>query len=298
MICRHKCKFLNRTTVTWTSLSNSKASISLWKRGDDKKEPPAEPDADEVIPTTSKASVWSHLTPEQVMKIRNKSRLPRDVVCELKGIPEHGTRLTHIDHLRRDFVKAYFAKYGKASGLIPGVCWPSKEELEFRIKYEETFQPTLETMLQEKKAKAEARAAEEAEYRKTIIENLKKLPQAKAELIRKYKEKKEQMEEEVRKRERVIQEVREYLGYDVAPGDTRFQEALTKKEEEEAAVLKQSKKQERQAKLMAELSAMAEEQIKKAAESFEVPSPYQGSEEKETKKKKKKDKTTDETTAD
>jgi len=260
----HACQSYSKTVSALQS-----RQISFWKKGKDKKDEDLEANKQvlEVQPTTtSKPSIWSHLTPEQIMKIRDKSRLPHDVMCELKGIPEHGKRLTHIDHYRRDYIRPYFAKYGKASGIKPGVCWPSKEELEFKLKFEETFYPDLQKLVKDEKAIQDEKAKEQKEYRKTVLSNLKKLPQAKKEFWDKFNAKKELEEEEKRKRDRVIQEVREYLGYDVSPGDTRFQEALTKKQEEELVVAKASRKQEKQAKILAALSAMAEEQIKKAEE--------------------------------
>ena len=197
------------------------------------------------------------------MRIRNKSRLPRDVVCELKGIPQHGTRLYRLSQYKRDFVRKYFAMYGEASGLKPGVCWPSKQELEFRQKFEE-FLPPLEKIMQEKKELREKEEAELIAYREEIMKNLKKLPGAKAEFLRKIKEKEKLKEEEKAKREQLVQEVREFLGYDVAQGDTRFAEALAKMEEQKKEEKKVSRRQEKKARIMAHLSSMAEEQIKKA----------------------------------
>lgn len=216
-----------------------------------------------------KTSMWQDLTEEEVDRIRFKSGLPKEILCEQRGIPVHGTRFTYLEHYRRDFVRQYFATYGKASGLKPGVCWPHKEELAFRIKWEETFYPKFNDMVQRKKDEREQKAKELAKYRAQIMANLKKLPAAKKEFFAKLNERKQQELDEKAKREKVLQDVREYLGYDVSQGDTRFQEALAKKEEEEAAVRKASKKTEKQSKIMASLAALAEEQIKKAAEAAE-----------------------------
>lgn len=258
-------------------------SFNIFKRdGGKDNEPPNEDEAvttkvDEsalsatAVPASRRVSVWGHLTPEQIMRIRNKSRLPRDVVCELKGIPQHGTRFYRLSQYKRDFVRKYFAMYGEASGVKPGVCWPSKQELEFRQKFEETFIPPLEKILEEKKKLKEKEEAEEKAYRAEIMKNLKKLPEAKAEFFRKIKEKEKLKEEEKAKREQLVQEVREFLGYDVAQGDTRFAEALAKMEEQKKEEKKVSRRQEKKARIMAHLSAMAEEQIKKAEASSGAP---------------------------
>ena len=232
-------------------------------------QPPALSSVTPVPAASQKTSMWENLTEEEVNKIRFKSGLPREILCEQRGIPVHGTRFTSLEHYRRDFVRQYFATYGRASGLKPGVCWPHKEELAFRIKWEETFYPKMKDMVDRKKAEKAAEAKELAKYRSGILANLKKLPAEKKQFFFKLNERKEQELVEKAKREKVLQDVREYLGYDVAQGDTRFQEALAKKEEEEAAVKKASKKQEKQSKIMSLLAAMAEEQIKKAAEVVE-----------------------------
>lgn len=266
----------HRPLIVSTSVrSLSLSSLFRWKKKTLKREEdillqPPVLDGDVAVPASpSKTSVWSDLTPEEETRIRFKSGLPREILCEQRGIPVHGTRFTYLEHYRRDFVRQYFATYGKASGLKPGVCWPSKQELEFRIKWEQTFYPSFKEMVDRKKAEQEKKTKELAKYRTDILNNLKKLPAAKKEFYAKLNEKKQQELDEKAKREKVIQDVREYLGYDVAPGDTRFQEALAKKEQEDLAVKKASKKQERQAKIMAELAAMAEEQIKKAADAIE-----------------------------
>lgn len=209
-------------------------------------------------------SVWSHLTDEEVAKIRDKSRLPRDVWCELNGVPEHGTKFRHLEMYKRDYVRSYWAKYGEASGLKPGVCWPSVEELQFRKEFEKALYPSFQEVLDASKKKREEEAKNLAEYRSNILKNLKKLPSAKKAFFDKYVEIQQKRDEEKKKRDRLIQDVREFLGYDVSPTDTRFEEAVAKMEEQAKLIKKSSKKQEKQAKVLSLLAAMAEEELKKA----------------------------------
>lgn len=209
-------------------------------------------------------SRWDHLTDEDIVKIQDKSRLPTRVIKQMRGIPHWGTRLPHLRHYSREYIRKYWATYGQASGLKPGVCWPNKSELEFKMKFEETFYPSFDEMVERKRKEKEVAAAELKKYREDILIKLKQLPKMKAEFMKKYDQKAEEEKQELVKREKLIQEVREYLGYNVAPGDSRFQEALQKMEEENKAVAKASKKQEKQAKILAQLAAMASEDIKKA----------------------------------
>lgn len=192
--------------------------------------------------------------------------MPISVRKELSGeLPFDKFRT--VNKYRRDNVQKYYAKYGEASGIKPGVCWGSIQENEFKIKFEKTFYPDLGTLLEnDRKAKEDAKNKIETE-RADILAKLKTLPKAIAEFQKKFDvKKKEEIAQRVKK-EKLIQEVREYLGYDVAPGDTRFQDALQKKEEEGKAAAKANKKEEKRAKMMAKLSQMAEEEIKKAQES-------------------------------
>ena len=211
-----------------------------------------------------KQSVWSHLTNEEVEKLRDKSRLPRDVWCEINGVPEFEGKFNRLELYKRDFVRGYYAKYGEASGLKPGVCWPTKQELAFRVEYEKTFYPPLEQVMENNKRAKKEKEEKLKEYRATILKNLKKLPEAKKSFFQKYEEIEQAKLEERKARDKLIQDVREFLGYDVAPGDDRFNEAVAKMEEMAKVEKKSSKKQEKQAKMLALLSAMAEEELAKA----------------------------------
>lgn len=212
----------------------------------------------------NQSSVWSHLTNDEVEKLRDKSRLPRDVWCEINGVPEYEGKFNHLELYKRDFVRGYYAKYGEASGLKPGVCWPTKQELAFRVEYEKTFYPPLEDLMKTNESKKKEKQDKLKEYRETILKNLKKLPQAKESFFQRYEEIEQSKLEEKKSRDKLIQDVREFLGYDVAPGDDRFNEAVTKMEEMAKVEKKGSKKQEKQAKMLALLSAMAEEELAKA----------------------------------
>ena len=240
---------------------------NIFKRGNQKKEDDdsdSDMEGDLISHDALKPSPWRHLSDHQVLAIRDKSKLPLSVRGELSGIPHLPRKFTELRHYNRKFVRSYFAKYGEASGIKPGVCWPSQSELEFKIKFEETFYPTINEMLVRKRKEREEKEKFTAQERQKIMDNLKKLPAIKAEFMRKYNEKLTAEAEEGLKREKQIQEVREYLGYDVAQGDTRFQEALLKMEEEKKSVEKASKKHEKQARIMATLAALAESEIKKA----------------------------------
>ena len=255
------CKIHRLPIVPVTNVS-TRTAFDWLRRKKDEKETDLEEDF--ALEKFEQQSRWAHLTDEEVARIQDKSRLPDEVRMEIKGIPHLGTKLRHLDHYRRDNIRKYWATYGEASGLKPGVCWPNKSELEFKMKFEETFYPSFQEMVERKKKEREAKEADLKKYRSDILTKLKQLPKIRQDFMKKYDQKVEEGKQELIKREKLIQEVREYLGYNVAPGDTRFQEALQKMEEENKAVAKASKKQEKQAKILAQLAAMASEDIKKA----------------------------------
>lgn len=222
--------------------------------------------------SSNKMSPWSHLSEEEINNIRDKSRLPKDVWCELNGVPEHGTKFEYLKLYKRDSVRSYFAKYGEASGLKPGVCWPSVQELEFKIKFEKSFYPSFDEMVQGKKKLRKEEAENLKKYRENILKNLSKLPEAKKSFFSKLEEIEHKKEEERKSREKLVQDVREFLGYDVSPADERFADAVSKMEEIARASKKGSKKQEKQAKLLAQLASLADEEIKKAQLEEQKPS--------------------------
>lgn len=148
-------------------------------------------------------------------------------------------------------------------GLKPGICWPSKEELQYMKQFDAKFEKSIESMhenlLQTQKAEQEKRIKRE----KQIVANLKKLPKMKEEFWKNYHNLFEKIEEEKSNKEKLIQEVREYLGYDIEPNDPRFEEALVKKDEEAKAAIRAARKLEKQKQHMEMLQALVSEALEK-----------------------------------
>lgn len=151
-------------------------------------------------------------------------------------------RLTNLRHYKIDNVRALYGRYGKSSGLNPGVMWPRKEELAYLKQYEEAFCPKLEELVTENETKkAEALKARQ-EREKQVLENYKKLPGEFKNFFDKIEEKKKERTEWLREREEMIESVREILGYRAKPNDPKFQEALAQKEAEEAKAKRKQKR--------------------------------------------------------
>ena len=65
---------------------------------------------------------------------------------------------------RKDYLKKLYARYGSESGIDPGICWPSKEELEMLKEDEKDWEPTFQQMVANMKEEKE----KEAQFRKQM----------------------------------------------------------------------------------------------------------------------------------
>lgn len=168
----------------------------------------------ELTVSEEQKSPWAYLSEAEIMRIRDKSRLPRYIKDEIRGEPFYNAdnKFDKLLQYRRANVQRYYGKYGRKSGLNPGVCWGSIEENEYKIKKEQTFYPDLKTLMENDRKEREAETKRIADARKDIGAKLKKLPAAIEEFWRKVEEKKLQELEEQQKREKVIQEG-DYLSF-------------------------------------------------------------------------------------
>jgi len=201
------------------------------------------------------------MSEQELMKIRDKSRLPALIKSELTGknVPE----IEYLWQFKKEVVRKRYGTYGRASGLKPGVCWPSKEELQYIKQYEKTFYRSLDEMLDKVRAARQEQIEFKKKREKLILENLKQLPKWKKEFWDKYHKMHDDIEAEKLKKEKLIQEVREFVGYDLDPKDPRFEEALIKKDEENKRLSKAARKQEKQKQTLERLQALAAEAMER-----------------------------------
>lgn len=174
-------------------------------------------------------------------------------------LPSKLTRLTNIKHYRKEYVKALYGRHGKSSGLNPGVMWPRKEELKFLKQYEAAFCPKLEDLIEENKLKKEQYLKQRKEREEFILAGLKKLPSEIKSFLSKMEEKKLEKEAWLQEREKMIEEVREFLGYSAKPSDPRFQEAIAQKEQEDIKARKKEAKKKRESASLEDLLAPTKE---------------------------------------
>lgn len=133
---------------------------------------------------------------------------------------------------------------------------------QYEATFEKSFQHMSKTVQQQKATETKAKLMREEE----IVKNLAKLPQQKKEFWKNYHQLYEDIEKEKIKKEKVIQEVREFLGYNIEPNDPRFEEALLKKDEEEKAAIRAARKLDKQRQNMEMLQALVNEALEKEKE--------------------------------
>ncbi|XP_043207327.1 growth arrest and DNA damage-inducible proteins-interacting protein 1-like [Amphibalanus amphitrite] len=168
----------------------------------------------------------------------------------------------HMRSLRAQ--RRIWALYGTKTGISPAVGWPVKKEWEDKMEYESLAYPdTLQEMVQ--KHEAEKRAKEEAikERMDAIDAKMENLEKWKREILEKKRKKERELQAAKEKHDRLIEEVKEYLGFKVDSKDPRFKEILEKKELEEKKRAKEAKKKEKQAKALAKLRQMTNEMMEK-----------------------------------
>jgi len=96
---------------------------------------------------------------DEEMTARDVSRLPkkyRDRMKHVMNPPEKPDWYTEMFHSTA-YKRQLYGKYGRKSGLDPGILWPTKEEVKEQIEFEKEWEPSLEDML---KSLKEERARE------------------------------------------------------------------------------------------------------------------------------------------
>lgn len=187
-------------------------------------------------------------------KIRDVARLPRReylrCIKREYTTPEYAFEY-NLSNMRRDY-----AKYGERTGINPGILWPSKEELRETAYYEKKFYPTIGELLDNERAKRLAEAEEIKKREEEVEQNIAKLNEWRIAMLEREAKKNAAAEEARAKREEMIREVREYIGYNVDPSDPKFKEVMEMKEEERKTALKAAKKLAKQKQMLAKLMAV------------------------------------------
>lgn len=186
----------------------------------------------------------------EIQKIRNKSRLSEAHRNILFHNPPYQEPIEWY-HNTVKYKKRMLGRYGFKGVNVPaGFAWPTPKEVEDMKEYERIAYPYS---IQEEWARAEERHKKEAEVIKARETKISESMEKMAKWIKELNKRKAIKEEEVRKakelKQRLIDQVRNELGYHVSIRDERFTEALTKKENAIKKQQKEAKKKLKQQKL-------------------------------------------------
>uniref|UniRef100_A0A914VHF7 Large ribosomal subunit protein mL64 n=1 Tax=Plectus sambesii TaxID=2011161 RepID=A0A914VHF7_9BILA len=144
--------------------------------------------------------------------------------------------------LDRNALKARYAKYGKKSGVNPGLLWPTDKELDEQLALNRDMQPYLPDVVRKHNAEQKAEALRQSKRIAEVEANEKKyakvLAAFEAEQLKAVKE----IDEVEAKRQEKIREIQEYFGYWIDPKDPRFGAMQAQKEAEEKKVAKATQK--------------------------------------------------------
>lgn len=196
------------------------------------------------------------LTEEEILQKRFKSRLPERVYrmfVKKEPVPNDHYYNFHMNRLR-----ANYARFGKESKLNPGICWPTREEVLETIEYDKIFEPSLEVRLKNVEEVRLAAEKRKQEVEEEVDKNMANLDKWIADYQAKIEKKKAEQLALKQKKEKLIDEICEYLGYEIDPRDPRFQEAVEQREKEQKKSRKVKKQQESYEKMITKLKQIAE----------------------------------------
>ncbi|XP_071952549.1 large ribosomal subunit protein mL64-like [Antedon mediterranea] len=149
---------------------------------------------------------------------------------------------TATPNYRLSLIRRKYAKEGASSGIDPGIMWPTKEELKARTEEDLEFEPSLKQMQDELLIEKQEREQKELAKAKAIEDGMKKMPSLIKDFKKKQLEKFAEEEAAKEKRQRLLEEAKEKMGYAIDPRNPRFQQMLADIEKEEKRKKKELKK--------------------------------------------------------
>ncbi|OQV12964.1 hypothetical protein BV898_12800 [Hypsibius exemplaris] len=214
-----------------------------------------------LVPTDPENAPDVYVT--QQGEVYDQERLARDVS---RMYPHHRAKMLHVGQMPqimfefqegKDYKRKLYARYGRASGVNPGWMWPSREEIGRMTGMERDLGiPTLQESWDRVREKREAQEKANRLRYDRVEANMKKMEAD----IKAFRQRQRQAEEAVQaekaKRQKVLEEAKDLLGFKVDPRDKRFQELLEAKEAAMKKEAKLAKKKEKEAKSLARLTSL------------------------------------------
>ncbi|XP_015907816.1 large ribosomal subunit protein mL64 [Parasteatoda tepidariorum] len=197
------------------------------------------------------------LTEEEILQKRFKSRLPERI--HKMFIQKQSLPLENKSDFQMYRLRSQWAKFGSQTNINPGICWPTRKQIMETIDYDKTFEPSLQERLRRVNEERMAKEKEKQEYEAEVDQNMANLDKWIAEYhgrIAKQEEKVRQLRD---KREKLVEEISEYLGYEIDPKDPRFKEAVEQRDKAKKKEMKAQKQKESYDKMLEKLKKIAQQ---------------------------------------
>lgn len=193
----------------------------------------------------------------EIERKRNKSRLNRTHRNFLNNRPRPMEDLKTTVTLYMS--RKQYALHGAASGVDPRICFPTPAELDDlneyeRVKYPLTIQEMVENVKRENAEKAQAIREREDK----IEANLAKLGKWKSELRTRLAKKEIEAHVAKTKREQLLEDIRQEIGFKIDFKDPRFKALMEKRELDAKKAKKAEKKKKREELLVAKVKEQAQ----------------------------------------
>lgn len=231
----------------------------------------AEPKDDEIYDEDNKPNVADLLVDEvdlearekEINRMRNKSRLNKTHRNFLFNLPKPDEEFPWDKTLY--FSRKQYARYGSQTNINPRLCFYTPAEVEDKQEYERVAYPfTIQEMVEMNK-KENAEKLEQIRKREDKIAlNLSKLDKWKGDLSARIVKKEMEARLAKQKREQMLDDIRQEIGFKIDFKDPRFQALMEKKELEAKKMKKAEKKKQREVLMMEKLKEQAKESLQNA----------------------------------
>lgn len=256
--CRHGIM----TNLNMKYSTEKKKSWKFWGKKESEVEAISEVESEAESKRRYALSIEEEAREEYIQSQRNKSKLSASHRQIVKGHPPYKGIMFEYnsEEQSKEFKRKMLAKYGSRSGVDPGIAWPTNEEIELAKEWEKVYQPDpLKDMINkawdEEKQKKEARIQKEMK----ITENLKRMEKQMTQWQERLNSKQKMADAETKRREKVLAELKQELGYDVNPHDRHMVERIAEKEKLLIKEEKEAKKAAKKEKMEQKHKKLAEE---------------------------------------
>ncbi|XP_045159102.1 growth arrest and DNA damage-inducible proteins-interacting protein 1-like [Mercenaria mercenaria] len=160
---------------------------------------------------------------------------------------------------RRNKLRRLYAAHGEASGINPGVMYPSREELSDLWDIENNWTQSF----QEMKTNMENKKAAELEADRIRYEKIENAMANMDKMVKQYLDKQKKTEEDERRKDQtdtLLEEFKEQYGFNVRPDSVQFKTFKRMKSEEQKLLKSKQKKEEKKASSLKNLQKVLEKE--------------------------------------